>query len=105
MGLQHVRDVSLMRHAYVRTAARGSGVGRALMERLKKETNRPALVGTWAAAAWAIRFYERNGFSLLPREEGAALLHRYWSIPERQTETSVVLADAKWRAGRQGLCA
>jgi len=102
MGLQHIPDVSLMRHAYVRTEARGRGIGRALIERLKRETGRPALVGTWAAAVWAVRFYERNGFHLLPREEGWGLLRRYWSIPARQTETSVVLADAKWLAAAKG---
>jgi GNAT superfamily N-acetyltransferase len=92
MGIQQVRDVDLIRHAYVAPEAQRKGVGGALLEQIAASATRRMLVGTWAAAEWAIRFYERNGFRLLPRDEGAALLRSYWTIPERQIETSVVLA-------------
>jgi len=91
MGLQHVQDVALIRHAYTRTAARGRGVGGALLEHLKKQATAPLLVGTWKAATWAVRFYEQRGFTLTSEEEKTRLLKRYWSIPERQVEESVVL--------------
>jgi GNAT superfamily N-acetyltransferase len=91
MGIQPVGDVDLIRHAYVAPDAQGRGVGGALLDRLMGSTTRPTLVGTWAAAEWAIRFYRRHGFELQPRERTAALLRRYWTIPERQVETSVVL--------------
>lgn len=91
MGLQYVQDVALIRHAYTRTATRGQGVGGALLEHLKKEAKAPLLVGTWQAATWAIRFYEKRGFTLTAEAEKARLLKRYWSIPERQIEESVVL--------------
>jgi N-acetylglutamate synthase-like GNAT family acetyltransferase len=97
MGIQDVKDVTLIRHAYVRTAFRSQGIGRQLMDHLKTLIARPALVGTWAAAVWAIRFYEKNGFQLVSVDEKNRLLRTYWSIPERQTETSVVLADERWR--------
>jgi GNAT superfamily N-acetyltransferase len=93
MGIQDVRDVTLIRHAYVRTASRGRGIGGRLLTRLKSLSARPVLVGTWAAAIWAIRFYEKQGFRLVTWEEKERLLRKYWNIPERQTETSVVLAD------------
>jgi GNAT superfamily N-acetyltransferase len=92
MGIQRVRDVDLIRHAYVSPARQRAGIGGALLERLAGSARRRMLVGTWADAEWAIRFYERHGFELLSREEGAELLRRYWTIPERQIETSVVLA-------------
>jgi GNAT superfamily N-acetyltransferase len=92
MGIQPVEDVELIRHAYVSPDHQRLGVGSALIEWIARATTRPMLVGTWAAAEWAIRFYGRHGFELLPREEGAALLRRYWAIPERQIETSVVLS-------------
>jgi GNAT superfamily N-acetyltransferase len=98
MGLQDVQDVALIRHAYVATAARRYGVGGALLQHLLAQTARPMLVGTWAAATWAIRFYEKHGFTLTAPDEKARLLRRYWSIPDRQIETSVVLADARWRS-------
>ena len=91
MGLQHVQDVALIRHAYVRTAQRNQGIGGQLLAFLRRQTERPLLVGTWAAATWAIRFYEKQGFHLVTPEEKDRLLRRYWTIPERQIETSVVL--------------
>ena len=100
MGVQDVRDVTLIRHAYVRTAKRGKGAGGGLLEHLRAMIARPALVGTWAAATWAVRFYEQHRFMLLSWEEKERLLRTYWSIPERQIETSVVLADERWRRGR-----
>ncbi len=96
MGIQPVQDVTLIRHAYVRTSEQNKGIGKKLLSRLRKETSRPVLVGTWAAAVWAIRFYEKNGFKLVSTEEKDRLLRKYWSIPERQISTSVVLADQKW---------
>jgi N-acetylglutamate synthase-like GNAT family acetyltransferase len=98
MGIQDVQDVTLIRHAYVRTLRRNQGIGGKLIAHLKTLTTRPTLVGTWAAATWAIRFYERHGFRLVTWEEKERLLRKYWKIPERQTETSVVLADSKWFA-------
>ncbi len=91
MGLQHVQDVALIRHAYTRTAIRGSGVGSALLEHLKTQAKAPLLVGTWKAATWAVRFYEKRGFVLTSASEKEMLLRRYWSIPARQIEESVVL--------------
>ena len=92
MGIQAVRDVDLIRHAYVRPGLQGGGIGRRLLEELTARAQRPLLVGTWAAATWAVRFYERNGFELVGRGEKDRLLAAYWDIPERQVETSVVLA-------------
>ncbi len=97
MGLQEVRDVTLIRHAYVRTSSQKQGVGARLLSHLRLLTKRPVLIGTWADAVWAIRFYERHGFQMVSTTEKDRLLKQYWSIPERQIETSVVLADAKWR--------
>jgi GNAT superfamily N-acetyltransferase len=97
MGIQDKGAVYLIRHAYVRTAQRRSGIGAALLGRLRTLTTRPILIGTWADAAWAIRFYVKNGFRVLSREETRVLLRTYWKIPERQVETSVVLADDRWR--------
>ncbi len=98
MGIQEVQDVTLIRHAYVLTVERGRGIGGKLISHLRTLITRPALVGTWAAASWAIRFYERHGFRLVTWEEKERLLRKYWNIPERQTETSVVLADPLWFA-------
>jgi GNAT superfamily N-acetyltransferase len=91
MGLQPVRDVTLIRHAYVRPSHQGRGIGAALLTTLGAETTGPLLVGTWAAATWAIRFYERHGFRLTDAAEKDRLLDTYWSIPPRQRDTSVVL--------------
>ncbi|UCG04869.1 MAG: GNAT family N-acetyltransferase [Desulfobacterales bacterium] len=93
MGIQHVRDVTLIRHAYIRPANQNQGVGGKLLSELRNQTNRRILIGTWAAAVWAIRFYEKNGFRLVSPQEKDRLLKKYWSIPERQVETSVVLED------------
>lgn len=93
MGIQNVRDVTLIRHAYVRTTSRNRGIGAALLTHLRRLTAKPILIGTWAAADWAIRFYERHGFALVNNEEKNILLRKYWSIPQRQIETSVVLAE------------
>ncbi len=92
MGIQEVLDVTLVRHAYVRSALRRRGIGGRLVEHLKSLTGRPLLIGTWASATWAIRFYEQHGFRLVSPEEKDRLLRKYWSIPERQIEASVVLA-------------
>ena len=97
MGIQTMRDVDLIRHAYVLSGQQGRGVGGALITHLKDIATRPMLVGTWADATWAIRFYERHGFELLSAVEKDRLLRKYWSIPERQIETSVVLADPTFR--------
>jgi purine-nucleoside phosphorylase/GNAT superfamily N-acetyltransferase len=96
MGIQHVQDVTLIRHAYVRPARQGRGVGSRLMAHLLTLTDRPVLVGTWAAASWAVLFYEKHGFRTVSQAEKDRLLRTYWSIPDRQVETSVVLADARW---------
>jgi len=92
MGIQPVRNVDLIRHAYVRPDRQGLGIGQALMAELRKKNSRQLLVGTWAAATWAIRFYERVGFQLADDATKTLLLKTYWTIPERQIETSVVLA-------------
>jgi N-acetylglutamate synthase-like GNAT family acetyltransferase len=96
MGIQNVQDVTLFRHAYVRTAMRNRGIGEKLLSFLYGQTSRPVLIGTWAVADWAIRFYENHGFRLVSADEKNRLLRKYWSIPERQTEMSAVLADQKW---------
>ncbi len=102
MGIQNVADVTLIRHAYVRTDRGGRGIGSKLLAHLRATADRPILIGTWAAADWAIRFYENRGFRVLPRDEGRRLLEVYWSIPQRQIATSVVIADETWIAGRKG---
>jgi GNAT superfamily N-acetyltransferase len=96
MGIQHRGEVDLIRHAYVRTRLRGQGVGTRLLAHLMASTQKPLLIGTWADARWAVRFYEKNGFRLLSREETERVLRRYWNIPARQVATSVVLASPKW---------
>jgi GNAT superfamily N-acetyltransferase len=93
MGIQAVGEVDLIRHAYVRPDRQRLGAGSALLRHLRERSSRPMLVGTWAAATWAIDFYRRHGFELVPPERNALLLRMYWEIPERQVETSVVLAD------------
>ena len=93
MGIQSVRDVDLIRHAYVSPDSQRHGVGGALLEHLARSSTRRMLVGTWAAADWAIRFYRRHGFELVSPDSKAALLKTYWTIPDRQIENSVVLAN------------
>lgn len=93
MGIQPVRDADLIRHAYVRPGGQRRGIGAALIGHIRSLSSRQMLVGTWAAATWAIAFYERHGFVLVSPEQKSALLRTYWTIPERQIETSVVMAD------------
>jgi N-acetylglutamate synthase-like GNAT family acetyltransferase len=97
MGIQEVQDVTLIRHAYVRTGNQKQGIGGHLLSHLRELTNRPVLIGTWTDAKWAIHFYERHGFQMVDAQEKDRLLKKYWSIPERQIETSVVLTDSKSR--------
>jgi len=101
MGIQDRGEVNLIRHAYVRTRVRRRGIGTRLLRHLQGLTTKPVLIGTWAAATWAVAFYEKHGYRLVPEAEKRRLLRTYWSIPERQVETSVVLADARWREGRR----
>lgn len=91
MGIQGVADVELIRHAYVRTERQGQGIGSELLAHLRSGAARRLLVGTWTEATWAIRFYECHGFVRTTPERTRQLLTTYWSIPERQIETSVVL--------------
>jgi N-acetylglutamate synthase-like GNAT family acetyltransferase len=93
MGLQDVQDVTLIRHAYVRTANRNQGIGGKLLSHLRTITSRPVLIGTWADAIWAIAFYEKHGFRVVDADEKNRLLKKYWNVPQRQIETSVVLSD------------
>jgi GNAT superfamily N-acetyltransferase len=92
MGIQPVSDVVLIRHAYVLPSHQGLGIGSGLLNHLRSRTSQQMLVGTWAAAKWAIRFYQRHGFEMVSPALKTRLLRTYWSIPERQVETSVVLA-------------
>ena len=96
MGMQPVGDVTLIRHAYVLTTHRGQGIGGKLLAHLHALATSPILIGTWADATWAVRFYEKHGFHVVSHDEKERLLRTYWTIPERQVETSVVLAEAKW---------
>ena len=93
MGIQNIKDVDLIRHAYVLPVRQGYGVGGALIAYLRNLSTRQMLVGTWAAAEWAIRFYQRHGFEMVSPEMKDKLLRTYWTISERQVETSVVLAN------------
>jgi GNAT superfamily N-acetyltransferase len=93
MGIQDVDDVTLIRHAYVRPTGQRGGVGGRLLRSLLAKATKPVLIGTWADAAWAIAFYQKHGFATVSPAEKTRLLRRYWDIPERQVETSVVLAQ------------
>ena len=93
MGIQPLGEVDLIRHAYVLPESQGKGVGGALIAHLLRAATRPMLVGTWAAAEWAIRFYRGHGFEQVSPERKDELLRAYWDIPDRQIETSVVLAN------------
>jgi|SRR5215469_1415356 len=96
MGIQELGDVTLIRHAYVHTRAQGCGIGGELLAHLRKLARKPLLIGTWAGAKWAIGFYKKHGFQLLSPQQKDHLLPKYWKIPERQTEISVVLASPEW---------
>ena len=96
MGVQSVQDVTLVRHAYVRTSHRRHGIGGLLLQYLLARIKTPTLIGTWAAADWAIRFYQKHGFRLVTPEDKDRLLPKYWGVPQRQIETSVVLGDPRW---------
>jgi GNAT superfamily N-acetyltransferase len=94
MGVQPVKDVELIRHAYVRPHAQGQGIGTRLLEHFTGRRSKPLLVGTWADAVWAIGFYQRHGFVMATPTDTRDLLGRYWSVPARQAEVSVVLRYA-----------
>jgi len=101
MGIQDKGAVALVRHAYVAPTTQRKGVGTRLLRHLQGLADKPILIGTWADASWAIEFYRRNGFTLVPDSHKNHLLRTYWSIPERQIETSVVLADRRWMEAQQ----
>ncbi len=96
MGIQDKEEVTLIRHAYVRSRLRNRGTGSRLLRFLESMTKKPILIGTWADAIWALSFYQKNGYRLVSTDEKNHLLKKYWTIPERQIETSVVLAGTKW---------
>jgi N-acetylglutamate synthase-like GNAT family acetyltransferase len=96
MGIQDKGDVALVRHAYVAPTTQRTGVGTSLLRHVESLVDTPILIGTWAAASWAIEFYRRNGFAIVPSGDKDRLLRTYWSIPARQVETSVVLANGRW---------
>src|SRR5260221_2895236 len=98
MGIQDKGDVALVRHAYVAPNLQRKGVGTRLLRHVQNLVDKPLLIGTWAAASWAIGFYRRNGFTVVSEQDKDRLLRKYWSIPPRQIETSVVLADERWLA-------
>ncbi len=98
MGIQDKGEVALVRHAYVTPSLQRKGVGTKLLRHVQGLTGKPVLIGTWADASWAIEFYRRNGFTVVPNSRKDSLLWKYWSIPARQVETSVVLADGRWMA-------
>ncbi|NQU12100.1 GNAT family N-acetyltransferase [bacterium] len=104
MGIQDQGEVCLIRHAYVRTARRQQGIGTRLLRHLESMTAKPILIGTWTAATWAVSFYRQNGYRRLSRPETNQLLRRYWKIPDRQIETSVVLASRRWPSGPRPGC-
>jgi N-acetylglutamate synthase-like GNAT family acetyltransferase len=103
MGMQDKGDVALVRHAYVAPAVQRKGVGQSLLRHVQGLAEKPVLIGTWAAASWAIEFYRRNGFTVVSPSDKNRLLRKYWSIPDRQIETSVVLADRRWSERRGDL--
>jgi len=101
MGMQDRGAAALVRHAYVAPTTQRKGVGTRLLRHVQSLADKPILIGTWADASWAIEFYRRNGFTLVPDSHKNHLLRTYWSIPERQIETSVVLADRRWIEAQQ----
>jgi N-acetylglutamate synthase-like GNAT family acetyltransferase len=100
MGSQDKGEVALVRHAYVEAKLQRQGIGTSLLRHVEGLTDKPILIGTWTAASWAIDFYRQNGFTLVPNREKDRLLRTYWSIPVRQIEESVVLADRRWMAAQ-----
>ncbi len=96
MGIQDKEDVALVRHAYTATTLQRKGIGTKLLRRVEALADKPILIGTWADASWAIEFYRRNGFTVVSDGDKNRLLRAYWSVPARQVETSVVLADRRW---------
>lgn len=96
MGVQDVLDITLIRHVYVKSANRNSGAGSALLGRIREMTDKPILIGAYRAAVWALDFYKKHGFKLIDGEEKNRLLRKYWSLPDRQIETSVIMAEEKW---------
>lgn len=103
MGIQQVLDVTLIRHAYLITSRQRRGIGGCLLSHLRERAQGPVLIGTWADAAWAIHFYEKHGFQRVTPQEKDRLLKKYWKIPERQIETSVVLADPMWHEAQRSM--
>ena len=103
MGIQDKGEVALVRHAYVMPTMQRKGVGTKLLRHVESLTEKPVLIGTWADASWAIEFYRKNGYTVVPNRDNDALLRRYWSIPARQIETSVVLADGRWMQAQRAL--
>ena len=101
MGIQDKGDVALVRHAYVARTTQRKGVGTRLLRHVEGLAGKPILIGTWAEASWAVEFYRRNGFVVVPKTHKDLLLRKYWSIPQRQIETSVVLADGRWVEGQR----
>ena len=101
MGLQDKSEVTLVRHAYVSPDVQRKGVGTRLLHHLQGLTGKPVLIGTWAAASWAIAFYEKNGFAVVSSSDKDSLLRKYWSITPRHAEASVVLADRRWMKSRK----
>jgi len=101
MGIQDKEEVALVRHAYVEPTAQKRGVGTSLLRYVQNLTDKPVLIGTWADASWAIEFYRKNGFTVVSSEQKEHLLRQYWSIPERQVETSVVLVNTRWMDAQQ----
>ena len=91
MGVQRVKDATLIRHAYVRPVQQGKGIGGKLLKAFSAQVEGKLLIGTWADASWAIRFYQGHGFRLVSDQEKNDLLNNYWSISPRQRDTSVVL--------------
>jgi N-acetylglutamate synthase-like GNAT family acetyltransferase len=100
MGIQDKKDVALVRHAYTATSVQRQGIGTRLLRRVQALACKPILIGTWADASWAIAFYRRNDFTVVSDADRNRLLATYWSVPARQVETSVVLADGRWMEAR-----
>jgi N-acetylglutamate synthase-like GNAT family acetyltransferase len=96
MGIQHIKNVTLIRHAYVSPSRQNHGIGGKLLSYLRELTDEPILIATWSNAVWAVRFYEKHGFKMVSREEGNRLQRKYWSSPELKIKKSVVLGDEKW---------